>query len=186
MVHLDLAGVLMNSSANVDIAGARVPGGSVSIGNNVTATFDLSYFFTPNWAVNAYAGIPPRAVVKGAGTLAPAGTLATVNYGPAVLSGEYHFTNFGAFKPYIGIGLNYTIFMNVQDRALQDVKVPNAFGAAFKIGADYDIADRWTAHAYVQQILLSTRVSASAGGAPAVAKTTINPTIIGAGIGWRF
>jgi outer membrane protein len=77
----------------------------------------------------------------------------------------------------------------VHHEALYNVKIPNAFGAAFKLGFDYDISPEWTANFYVMHILLGTRVSASvdpSGSIPAIAKATINPTIIGAGIGYRF
>ncbi len=189
IVHLDAAGVFKNDSAEVFVGGQRVPGATISSPNDATVTFDIGYFVTPNIAIDLYAGLPPRAVIKGAGSISSFGTLATTNYGPAVLSAEYHFNNFGAFHPYAGIGLNYTLFLNVHHEALYNVKVPDAFGAAFKLGFDYDIAPNWTANFYVMHILLGTRVSASvdpAGTIPAVAKTTINPTVIGAGIGYRF
>lgn len=189
IVHLDAAGVFKNDSAEVFVGGQRVPGATISSPDDATATFDLGYFVTPNIAINLYAGLPPRAVIKGAGTIHAFGTLATTNYGPAVLSAEYHLNNLGAFHPYAGIGLNYTLFLNVHHEALYNVKIPNAFGTAFKLGFDYDIGPSWTANFYVMHILLGTRVSATAdpaGTIPAVAKATINPTIIGAGIGYRF
>ena len=186
LVHLDVAGVLMNESATIDIGGHPIQDGSVAIGNDPTLTLDASYFFTPNLAINLYSGIPPRAAVKGAGSLASLGTLATTRYGSVAVSAEYHATNFGRFKPYVGIGVDYTPFLDVQDRTLQNVHIPNIFGAAFKVGADYDLADRWTAHVYVQQILLETRVSATVAGLAVTSETTINPTVVGAGVGWRF
>ncbi len=154
-----------------------------------TITFDVDYFLTPNFSVDFFAGLPPRAVIRGAGTLSGAGTLATTNYGPAVLTGEYHVTGLGAFHPYVAAGLDYTLFLNIHHEALYDVKIPNAFGAAFKLGMDYDVTPSWSAHFYVMHIFLGTRVSASAvpgGAVPAVAKATIDPTIIGAGLGYRF
>jgi outer membrane protein len=189
LVHIDAAGVIKDASAKVYIEGGRVPGGSIGSPADETITFDAAYFLTPNFAVDLYAGLPPRAVVRGAGTLSGAGTLATTNYGPAVLSGEYHVTGLGAFHPYVAAGLNYTLFLNIHHEALYDVKIPNAFGAACKLGMDYDISPAWSAHVYVMHIFLGTRVSASAvpgGAVPAVAKASIDPTIIGAGLGYRF
>ena len=31
---------------------------------------------------------------------------------PPILTLQYHFTDFGAFKPYIGAGVNYTVFFS--------------------------------------------------------------------------
>ncbi|MET4897999.1 OmpW family outer membrane protein [Sphingomonadaceae bacterium jetA1] len=142
LLHVDVANVFTNESADVAVGGAPVRGGSVSMADNPTATFDVSYFFTPNFAVNVYSGYTPRAHIKGAGSLASFGTLASANYGPLTVSGEYHFLGLGAFKPYVGIGVTYAIFLNVDDAALQNVNIDNAFGPAFKIGVDYDIAER--------------------------------------------
>ena len=189
LVHVDAAGVIKDASAEVFIGGARVPGGTISSPADATVTFDAAYFLTPNIAIDLYAGIPPRAVIRGAGTLSDTGTLATTNYGPAVLSAEYHVTGLGAFQPYLAAGVNYTLFLNIHDEALYDVKIPDAFGAALKLGMDYDLSPAWSAHFYVMHIFLGTRVSASAvpnGTVPAVAKATIDPTIIGAGMGYRF
>jgi outer membrane protein len=189
LVHADAAGIFKDASAEVFIGGARVPGGTISSPSDATVTFDAAYFLTPNFAIDLYAGIPPRAVIRGAGTLSDTGTLATTNYGPAVLSGEYHFTGLGGFHPYVAAGLNYTLFLNIHHEALYDVKIPNAFGAALKLGVDYDLSPAWSAHFYVMHIFLGTRVSAFAvpdGSVPAVAKATIDPTIIGAGMGYRF
>ncbi|MFG1228649.1 OmpW/AlkL family protein [Xanthobacter wiegelii] len=186
LIHADVVDVLTNESAKVSVGNVPVPGGSVSMADNPTATFDVSYFLTPNFAVNVYTGYPPRAHIKGAGPLASFGTLASANYGPLTVSGEYHFLGLGAFKPYLGIGVTYAIFLNVDDAALQNVSVDNAFGPAFKIGLDYDVSEQWTIHSYIQQIILSTDVNATVNGIPASARVKINPTIVGIGIGYRF
>jgi outer membrane protein len=189
LVHIDAAGVFKDASAKVYVEGERVPGASIGSPADETITFDAAYFLSPNFAVDLYAGLPPRAVIRGAGTLSGAGTLATSNYGPAVLTGEYYFTGLGAFHPYAAAGLDYTLFLNIHHEALYDVKIPNAFGAALKLGMDYDISPAWTAHFYVMHIFLGTRVSASLApgdAVPAVAKATIDPTVVGAGIGYRF
>jgi len=186
LVHVDVANVFTNESADVAVGGAPVPGGSVSMADNATVTVDASYFLTPHFAINAYAGYPPRAHLEGAGPLAPFGTLASANYGPLTVSGEYHFSGLGAFRPYVGVGVTYAVFLDVDDKALSDVSVDNAFGPALKLGLDYDVSERWTVHAYLQQIWLRTDVSATVGGAPASARVTIDPTVVGVGLGYRF
>jgi outer membrane protein W len=52
-----------------------------------------------------------------------------------------------------------------------------------------DLNSRWTAHFYALHILTGNRITASAdpaGTIPVFAQATINPTIVGAGIGYRF
>jgi outer membrane protein len=189
LVHLDAVGIFKHSSADISVAGTGVPGASISSPDDVTLSVDANYFLTPNFAIDLVGGIPPRTPIKGAGSIGYLGTLATTSYAPAVLSVDYHLNNLGRFHPYAGIGLNYTLFFRVSDGSLHNVKFDNAFGVAFKLGVDYDIDRRWTANFYALQILLGNHITASidpAGTVPAVAKATTNPTVVGAGIGYRF
>ena len=190
-VNIDLTGVFFpDLSAKVDLAGSRVPNASVRTGKELTATFDLAYFITPQWAIDAYVGIPPRANINGTGPLASLGRLAGTFYGPAVLALQYHAPGLGKFDPYVGIGLNYTMFLAHTDAALRNVKIENAFGTAFEAGMHYAIAPKWTLNLDAKYILLSNRISAQfptpAGPLPAVAKVQINPLILGVGVGYKF
>lgn len=189
--NVDLTGVFFPAlSAKVDLAGSRVPNASVRTGKELTATLDLAYFLTPQWAVDAYVGIPPRANINGTGPLAPLGRLAGTFYGPAVLALQYHPPGLGKFDPYVGVGLNYTIFLAHTDAALQKVKIENAFGTAFEAGMHYELTPKWTLNFDAKYILLSNRISAQyptpAGPLPAVAKVQINPLIFGLGVGYKF
>ena len=97
-VDLDLAGVLMHSSATVDVAGMRIPGASANVSNAVTGAFGLSYSLTPSIAIELEAGIPARATITGAGSIAPFGTIATTRYGAGILSVQYRFVGLGHFE----------------------------------------------------------------------------------------
>lgn len=190
-INADLSGVFFpDLSAKVNLAGSRVPNASIRTGDELTATLDLAYFLTPEWAIDGYAGIPPRANINGTGPLASLGRLAGTFYGPAVLALQYHAPGLGKFDPYVGIGVNYTMFIAHTDAALRNVKIENAFGTAFEAGMHYEIAPKWTLNLDVKYILLSNRISAQyptpAGALPAVAKVQVNPLILGLGFGYKF
>ena len=60
---------------------------------------------------------------------------------PPTLTLQYHFTKFGAFKPYIGLGVNYTVFFSqsaantpVAGLAVAQLNITNSFGAAAQVG----------------------------------------------------
>ena len=57
-------------------------------------------------------------------------------------------------------------------------------GAAIQAGFDYNISGHWFANFDVKQVFLNTE--ARINGGTIIAKTALNPTIIGAGIGYRF
>ncbi len=56
--------------------------------------------------------------------------------------------------------------------------------AAVQAGFDYNISGHWFANFDVKQIVLNTEARINEGAI--VAKTALDPTIIGAGIGYRF
>lgn len=185
-VSFDVSGVLMHPSASADIAGMPVPGASAAVDNSVTATMDLAYFLTPSIAVDLYAGIPPKTSFRAAGSIGAIGTVATTRYGPAVLSLEYHFRGLGRWEPYVGAGVTYTAFFDTHGAALSDATLSNAWGGAIKAGVRYFIGPAWAVNFYVQQVFVSTRLSAQLGPLPVSAKVTLNPTVIGAGFSYRF
>jgi outer membrane protein len=60
---------------------------------------------------------------------------------PPTLTLQYHFTKFGAFKAYIGLGVNYTVFFSqsaantpVAGLAVTQLNITNSFGAAAQVG----------------------------------------------------
>ena len=63
---------------------------------------DFTYFFTKNIAAELIAGFNKHEVTLNGVALGKVGVL------PPTLTLQYHFTDLGAWKPYVGAGLNYT------------------------------------------------------------------------------
>jgi outer membrane protein len=185
-INVDVAGVLLHPSATVDIAGISVPGSSASTSDAVTGTIDLSYFLTPHIAVDLYTGIPPEMTVKGSGSIAPVGTVGTTRYGAGALSIEYHFTGLGRVEPYVGAGVSYTAFFATNGVAVSGMKLTNGWGAALTVGFRYALDPSWGLHAYVRQLFVGTRLTGQLGPLPVRAKATLDPTIVGVGVSYRF
>ncbi|OYY55732.1 MAG: hypothetical protein B7Y55_06415, partial [Polynucleobacter sp. 35-46-207] len=72
--------------------------------------FDISYFFTKNIAAELVLTWPQQVNITAGGT-----NVGKVTALPPSLLAQYHFTDLGAFKPYVGAGINYTIFGNRQN-----------------------------------------------------------------------
>ncbi len=60
----------------------------------------------------------------------------------------------------------------------------NNVGAAIQAGFDYNFNGHWFANLDVKQLFVNTTARINGGGI--VAKTSLDPTIVGAGIGYRF
>ena len=72
---------------------------------------DAAYYLTKNWAIEAICCVAPHHI-QGTGTIASDFARAWL-FPPSVMA-QYHFTNFGAFQPYVGVGVNFTTFWNTR------------------------------------------------------------------------
>jgi len=80
---------------------------NVKAQNEFIPEFDISYFFTKNIAAELVLTYPQQVnITAGSGN----NNIGKVSALPPSLLVQYHFTDLGAFKPYVGVGLNYTIF----------------------------------------------------------------------------
>lgn len=158
-------------SSNGGAAGAA----GVSINNRVIPELDISYFFTPNLAAELVLTYPQKHDVRVGGN-----KVGSIKHLPPTLMAQYHFTNFGAFKPYVGLGLNYTRFssVNIANGAVTVKK--NSVGAAFQVGADFALNKNWSLNLDVKKVLIDTEVSAGMG------KFKVDPVLVGLGVGYRF
>ncbi len=184
--RVGLGGFIFDSSATVTVNGATVPGGTARATNNLTAVVELGYFVTRNISVQFTGGIPPTSTLRGSGTLAGAGRLGQVTYGPAALTTNFVYKDFGAFQPYVGLGGAYAIIFGQSDGAVQNLKVKGAAAFVVQGGADYYLNKNWSIFADVKHLFLTVNATGTVGGAPATAKTRLDPTIVTAGIAYHW
>lgn len=162
-VHID--------SDNGGAAGAA----GVSINNKWIPEVDVSYFFTPNFAAEVILTYPQEHDVRLHG-----GQIGTIKHlAPSVL-GQYYFTGLGAFKPYVGAGINYTRFSGVNIAGGAVTVKKNSWGPALQLGFDYALDKNWSVNFDVKKIYIDTDVSAGFG------KYKVDPLLLGVGVGYRF
>ncbi len=145
--------------------------------------FDVSYFFTKNIAAELVLTWPQQVNITANG--ADAGKISAL---PPSLLAQYHFTDLGAFKPYVGAGVNYTIFGNRQNfygpgAGLQ--VEPSSIGFVGQIGMDYMLDKNWGLNVDVKYATMATNVQAVAGGAN-LGKLTLNPWMPAVGVAYKF
>lgn len=130
MIRFRAIGVLPNSSAKFNVPG------SAHVSDRVVPEVDISYFFSPNFAVETICCFTKH-TISGRGALAgvPVGKTWVL---PATVMAQYHFTDFVAFKPYVGVGVNYSIYF--RERAaggvVNGLKLKNSVGPAAQVGFD--------------------------------------------------
>jgi outer membrane protein len=185
-LHAGPARLDLDEKASFTAGGQPVPGGNVSIDPQNTAALELGYFFTPNVAVSLTVGVPPKAKIDGAGSLAPMGRLGEITYGPSALTAHYHFTGMGAFRPYVGGGVSYMHVFDTEDGTVSNLEVENTYGPAVQVGAEYMFTDRIGAFVDFKKAWFSTESTGSLGPAPVRGDIQLDPAVVHGGLSFRF
>jgi outer membrane protein len=174
-----------------EIATIGIIGGDVAISNALIPELDFTYFFTENFAAELILGTAKHDV-QAINTAAGDVNLGSVWLLPPTLTAQYHFytSDKKVFKPYIGAGVNYTLFYNVKSGDVADVTYDNALGYAAQLGFDLMVDDTFFINVDVKRLFLSTDVSVDASNlAPGLiipAEVDINPWLVGVGVGMKF
>jgi outer membrane protein len=185
-VRLRAVGVAPEESATIGIIG-----GDVAISNALIPELDFTYFFTENFAAELILGTAKHDV-QAINTAAGDVNLGSVWLLPPTLTAQYHFytSDKKVFKPYIGAGVNYTLFYNVKSGDVADVTYDNALGYAAQLGFDLMVDDTFFINVDVKRLFLSTDVSVDASNLAAgliiPAEVDINPWLVGVGVGMKF
>ena len=160
-------------------------GGTASIDTATTPELDITYFLTDYVAVELILATTKHSPVA-TGTLAGDVPLGSVYLLPPTVTFQYHPMVGEKFSPYVGAGINYTIFYKEDAPAVTvtDIDYANKFGFAVQAGVDYSLNSEWFLNVDVKKLWLKTDISMNAGTINADVK--INPWIFGLGFGKRF
>ena len=182
-LRLRALAVVPNESATIEVIG-----GDVDISNAYIPELDITYFFTENIAAELILGTSKHdvgAVATAVGNI----DLGSVRLLPPTLTAQYHF-NGDIIKPYVGAGVNYTLFYDVDSGPVIDaINYDNSIGFAVQLGFDFNITDRWFLNIDAKYLWLNTDVTINATpalGATVGAEVNINPFIAGFGVGYKL
>lgn len=188
------AHVAFDAKSTVEVAGASVPGGFIEVEDSTVLAFEVGYRATDQWTLRLAVGVPPTSTLATGGTLNTlvpplTGTLGKVKYGPAVMSATWNVGEFGAFRPYVGAGINYTHVFKTTDGDIGGLRIKSAWGSALQAGFDVTIHRDWSLFVDARKVFVKTTATGTIpalGGPPAKANVTLNPLIVHAGVSYRF
>lgn len=170
-------GILADGDGRESVTGLKT-----DVDNAYVPEVDVSYFFTNNIAAELIAATAEHTVSAGPNTLGDAWIL------PPTLTLQYHFSPDEKFSPYVGAGLNYSMFYGEDDATgFNNLDVDGGIGYAVQAGFDYWIDDNWGVNLDVKYVDLDVDVNVDLGATALSAKDVdLDPWIIGAGVSYRF
>lgn len=161
----------------------RDPATGLKIDGDVAPVISASWYATPNIAVELWGAADKfnhRVRADGAGKIG------TVDQQPLALSGQYHFgTADQVMRPFVGLGYYESNFSNETiggDGA--HVGLETAKGAIATAGVDFNINQTWFARADARYMKGDAGVRVAGQGTGE--ELTIDPWVVGVGIGARF
>jgi outer membrane protein len=166
------ARVVSLSSANTDSTGL-----GLTVNDIVLPEVDVSYFFTPNIAVELILTVPQEHDVKSNGT-----KLGTLSQLPPTLLLQYHFPMNG-YKPYVGAGINYTKFTTSDIAGGAVTPDSSSWGGALQVGVDVPLSGNMYFNFDVKKVMIATNINTGGNSAGTL---RVDPLLVGVGLGWRF
>ncbi len=110
--------------------------GTVSADNALVPELDITYFFTDNIAAELILATSKHDMSATAGV-----DLGDVWVLPPTVTLQYHFAPKAQYRPYIGAGVNYTVFYGGSNSAVANIEYEDGFGVALQAGMDYDLGN---------------------------------------------
>lgn len=170
------------------------PAEHVKVSTSVMPEVDVTYMASDRIGFELIAATTKHKASGQSGTTGTIGKLASTWVLPPTLTAQYHFNPRGHVRPYVGAGLNYSIFWNEKaSTGLRTavgrtrVRMSDSFGWAAQAGVDVDISPRMFVNLDIKYIDLDTtaRLSTSAIGTQRV-RLHLDPLVVGVGVGFRL
>lgn len=193
-----LRGVIVAPNEDSSAVLPSFPTASVSVDNAITPELDFTYFFTDYIGAELILATSKHDI-SGEGALAGLNELADTWVLPPTLTLQYHLMPGSRVRPYIGAGVNYTIFYSedaspalVGAIGPTSVDLDDSFGFALQAGVDIDITERVFFNLDIKYVDMDTTATLFTPGVsptPDVINTVdvdLNPIIAGIGFGMRF
>ncbi|MGN5375196.1 OmpW/AlkL family protein [Sphingomonas hankookensis] len=193
-VLLRARAILVAPNERSDSILPALPGEAVKVGNSVMPEVDATYMATDNIGFELIASTTKHAIGGVRGTTGAIGDLASTWVLPPTLTVQYHVAPTGHVRPYVGAGVNYTIFWNEKAApglrsavGRTDVHLKNSLGWAAQAGVDVDITRKLFVNLDVKYIDIDTeaRLDTAALGRQRV-KVALDPLVFGVGLGVRL
>jgi outer membrane protein len=192
-IFMHVRGILVapNEKAHVD----QLPTEKLKVSNSVMPEIDFTYMATDNVGFELIAATTKHHADGVTGTTGGIGRIASTWVLPPTLTVKFFPTPDAAIRPYVGAGINYTIFYSTKPSAglvtalgpTTKVHMKDSVGWAAQAGVDIDLNEKMFLNLDLKYIDMTAKTRIMVNGAPALtSKININPIVAGVGIGFRM
>jgi outer membrane protein len=185
-----------------DISGPFAPPG-LNLRVNDVETMYIAYVrrLSTHFDLELAAGVPPLTKTEGRG---PA-MLGSVPYNgqvistarwlaPSLLLNYKFFDDSHAWRPYVGIGVNYAHFYdrdstsagNAASGGPTSIKLPDSVGPAATVGMSYHLRDRWSVYASYSATVTKSKLTADTAGVLRTSEINFGPRTVVVAAGYSF
>ena len=150
---------------------AQIPGQAVSADSNVQVGLSGTYMLSNKLGIEVLAASPFNHAIEAKGGGLAGASIGTIKHLPPTISAQYYFMGSSQkFKPYVGAGVNYTIFfseetgVDIEGLGYNKLKLDNSLGLAAQVGFDYQINEKWLLNASAMYADIDTKATLSGDG----------------------
>jgi outer membrane protein len=193
-VLLRLRGILVAPNERSSGITPAFPAEHVSVDSSFMPEVDATWMATDHLGFELIASTTKHSASGRTGTTGAIGKLASTWVLPPTLTAQYHLNSTGHVRPYVGAGVNYTVFWNEKSSSGLEaavgrtrVHMSDSFGWAAQAGIDIDISPRMFVNLDAKYIDMDTnaRLATTAAGVQRV-RIHLDPVVVGVGIGVRL
>ncbi|WP_299734331.1 OmpW family outer membrane protein [uncultured Endozoicomonas sp.] len=181
-------------SGNLYANGAEQSNSTVDLNSNTQVGLTLTYMIQDNIGVELLAATPFSHKLKGKGGIAGLGEFAKTKHLPPTLSVQYYpMSKESSFQPYVGAGLNYTVFFDEEfikgnEGSFKSLELDDSLGLTAQAGFDYQIDESWSLNAAVWYMDIDTTGTFKSidGSTNYKIDVEIDPWVYMAGVAYKF
>ena len=169
-------------------------GTGVEVDDGNSVAFTITYMYTDNFGIEVLGALPFEHDIKGDKGAIDGVEVGSIEHLPPTVVAQYYFQPQSNVRPYVGAGINYTIFSNEDaDSEIEavvgdtDISLDDSVGLAVMGGVDVDINEDWFFNASLWYIDIETEAELETAGAGDLeVDVDIDPWVVMLGVGTRF
>ncbi|GBU15088.1 outer membrane protein W [Polaromonas sp.] len=193
------------NSSSGEFSGPFTPSGiSLDVHDKSTAFFSITQNIDENWGVELALGYPPThdvALTINNDSLPPSAQALAGQVGarirqvaPTVFLNYTFLEKTSAWRPFIGLGLNYTRFDQTSSTAAGNqinggptsISMEDSFGLALQGGISYQINPEWSLSATLATARVKSKITTNTLGIERSTDIKFRPTVMTVALGYSF